>query len=69
MDVAKLFKGQKIYFDCPECGKKNTLDASKIFKKNSSTKCSSCGVTINLETDQAIKNVKKELEKLIRMFD
>lgn len=68
MDVAKLFQGQKVDIDCPECNKKITLDASEIFKKNGSKDCPGCNVTINFDNDKSIKDVKKELEKLTKMF-
>ncbi|WP_342544766.1 hypothetical protein [Lysinibacillus sp. FSL W7-1291] len=68
MDIAKLFKGQKVDFNCPECEKKITLDASELFKKNGSKKCSGCDVTINFDNNQSIKDIKKELEKLTKMF-
>ena len=68
MEIAKLFKGQKVDFECPECGKELTLDASEIFKKSGSTKCSGCDITINFDNDKSIKDIKKELEKLAKMF-
>jgi transcription elongation factor Elf1 len=68
MDIANLFKGQKIDFECPECDKKLKTDASNIFKRNGSMKCTGCGVTIQFENDKSIKDVKKELEKLAKML-
>ena len=68
MDVSKLFKGQKVDFECPQCNKKLSTDASNIFKKCASMKCSGCGVTINFDNDDSIKRVKKELEKLTKLF-
>lgn len=68
MDIAKLFKGQKVNFNCPGCEKKITLDASDILKKNGSTKCPGCGQTINFDNEKSIKDIKKELEKLAKLF-
>ena len=68
MDLEKLFKGQKIDINCLECETEINLDAGDIFKKNNSVQCPGCNVTINFETDNAIKDLKKKLEQLTKSF-
>lgn len=64
MDVSKLFKGQKLTVECPNCQHKITIDASLVFKNNSKIHCSDCDNDISLDNSKT----KRDIEKAIKGF-
>lgn len=68
MDVGKLFKGQKIDLTCPGCSIEFEIDGSQALGKNQIVTCPNCDSTINLENNDSVKNIEKELKKLKKMF-
>lgn len=68
MDVSKLFKGQKLTYECPNCNHKISFDASLAFKSSSSVTCPKCSTRINLDTSGNAKSIEKGLKDLQKKF-
>lgn len=69
MDLASLFKGQKVEVECPGCEKTFKAPAEKIMKEGSVITCSHCnkGITVNHDS-KSFRQVKKSLDELKKMF-
>ncbi|ARI77427.1 hypothetical protein [Halobacillus mangrovi] len=64
MDAKERLKGQKVEFNCPNCGNKVEAGAAAIFEDTNHVTCPHCDSEIHLQNSQALSKLEKQWKGL-----